>query len=176
MAAIYLGGIIKVAVCMSSSNRYMIAKKNEFMVKEGENAPDFSLEAHDGRIIKSHDFLGKKNVVLYFYIKDNTHGCTTETCGFRDMYEQLKQHDFEIFGISPDSVESHQRFASEHDVPFALLSDKGKQVAKAYGALGMMGLMNKRITFVIGIDGRVKKIIEGLGAGKHLDGVAKTIA
>ena len=146
------------------------------MVKEGEIAPDFSLEAHDGRIIKMHDFLGKKNVVLYFYIKDNTLGCTRETCGFRDMYEQLKQHDFEIFGISPDGIESHQKFAKEHDVPFPLLSDKGKQVARAYGALGMMGLMNKRITFVIGMDGRVNRIVEGLGAGKHLDEIAKTMA
>ena len=146
------------------------------MVKEGETAPDFSLEAHDGRIINSHDFLGKKNVVLYFYIRDNTPGCTRETCGFRDMYEQLKMHDFEIFGISPDGIESHQKFAKEYDVPFPLLSDKGKQIAKAYGALGMMGLMNKRITFVIGMDGKVNKIIEGLGAGKHLDGVAKTMA
>jgi len=146
------------------------------MVKEGEIAPDFSLEAHDGRIIKMHDFLGKKNVVLYFYIKDNTLGCTRETCGFRDMYERLKQHDFEIFGISPDGIESHQKFAKEHDVPFPLLSDKGKQVARAYGALGMMGLMNKRITFVIGMDGRVNMIVEGLGAGKHLDEIAKTMA
>jgi len=92
------------------------------------------------------------------------------------MYEQLKQHDFEIFGISPDGIESHQKFAKEHDVPFPLLSDKGKQVAKAYGALGMMGLMNKRITFVIGMDGRVNRIVEGLGAGKHLDEIAKTMA
>jgi len=144
------------------------------MVKEGEAAPDFSLESHDGRIISLHDFVGKKNVVLYFYIRDNTPGCTAETCGFRDMYERLKQHDFEIFGISPDDTESHKKFAKEHDVPFPLLSDKGKEVAKAYGALSMMGLMNKRITFVIGMDGKVKKIVEGLGAGKHLDAIAKT--
>ena len=146
------------------------------MVEEGEAAPDFSLESHDGRIISLHDFVGKKNVVLYFYIRDNTPGCTAETCGFRDMYERLKQHDFEIFGISPDDNESHRKFAKEHDVPFPLLSDKDKQVAKAYGALGMMGLMNKRITFVIGMDGKVKKIVEGLGAGKHLDAIAKTMA
>ncbi|MFQ5969640.1 MAG: peroxiredoxin [Nitrososphaerales archaeon] len=145
------------------------------MVKKGETAPNFSLESHDGRVVKLQDFLGKKNTVIYFYIKDNTPGCTRETCGFRDMYEQLKQHGFEVFGISPDNIESHQKFAKQHYVPFPLLSDKGKQVAKAYGALGMMGLMNKRITFVIGIDGRIKKIVEALGAGKHLDEVAKTI-
>jgi len=146
------------------------------MVKEGEAAPDFSMESHDGRIISLHDFVGKRNVVLYFYIRDNTPGCTAETCGFRDMYERLKQHDFEIFGISPDDTESHKKFAKEHDVQFPLLSDKDKVVAKAYGALGMMGLMNKRITFVIGMDGKVKKIVEGLGAGKHLDAIAKTMA
>lgn len=146
------------------------------MVREGEAAPDFSLESHDGRTISLRDFVGKKNVVLYFYIRDNTPGCTAETCGFRDMHERLKQHDFEIFGISPDDTESHRKFAKEHDVPFPLLSDKDKQVAKAYGALGIMGLMNKRITFVIGMDGKVKKIVEALGAGKHLDAIAKTMA
>ena len=146
------------------------------MVKEGETAPDFSLESHASRIIRLHDFVGKKNIVLYFYIRDNTPGCTAETCGFRDMYERLKQHDFEIFGLSPDDIESHKKFAEEHDVPFPLLSDKGKAVAKAYGALGMMGLMNKRITFVIGMDGKVKKTVEGLGAGKHIVAIAKTMA
>jgi peroxiredoxin Q/BCP len=146
------------------------------MVTEGETAPDFSLESHDGTIINLHDFVGKKNIVLYFYIRDNTPGCTAETCGFRDMYDRLKQHDFEIFGISSDNIESHRKFAKEQDVPFLLLSDRGKEVAKAYGALGMMGLMNKRITFVIGMDGKVKKIVEGLGAGKHIDAIAKTMA
>ena len=144
------------------------------MLKERESAPDFSLQAHDGRVIKLHDFLGK-NVVLYFYMRDNTPGCTRETCGFRDIYEQLKEHNFEIFGISPDSVESHQEFAKTHDVPFLLLSDRGKQVAKVYGALGMMGFMNKRMTFIIDMNGLVKKIVEGLSAGKHLDEVARTM-
>jgi peroxiredoxin Q/BCP len=146
------------------------------VLKEGESAPDFSLQAHDGRIIKLHDLLGKKNIVLYFYIRDNTPECTRETCGFRDIYEQLKEHNFEILGISPDGVESHREFAKAHDVPFLLLSDRGKQVAKAYGALGMIGFMNKRVTFVIDINGRVKKIVEGLSAGKHLDEVARMMA
>ena len=81
-----------------------------------------------------------------------------------------------VFGISPDDIESHQKFAREYDVPFPLLSDTKKQVAKVYGALGMMGLMNKRITFLIGLDGKVRKVIEGLGAGKHLDEIARTLA
>jgi peroxiredoxin Q/BCP len=88
----------------------------------------------------------------------------------------LKEHNFEILGISPDGVESHREFAKAHDVPFLLLSDRGKQVAKAYGALGMIGFMNKRVTFVIDINGRVKKIVEGLSAGKHLDEVARMMA
>jgi peroxiredoxin Q/BCP len=144
------------------------------MVREGDAAPDFSLEAHDGTVVRLHDLLGR-NVVLYFYIKDNTPGCTRETCGFRDMYDRLKEHGFEVFGISPDGVESHRKFAEQHDVPFLLLSDRGKEVAKAYCALGMMGIMNKRITFVIGKDGRVNKMVESMGAGKHLDTVSEII-
>lgn len=157
----------------------MITGSNAHMVREDEDAPDFSLESHDGRIVNLHDYLGKKNIFLYFYIKDNTPGCTKETCGFRDLYEQLERDNFTVFGISPDDIESHQKFAREYDVPFPLLSDTKKQVAKAYGALGMMGLMNKRITFLIGLDGKVKKVkkvIEGLGAGKHLDEIARTLA
>ena len=154
----------------------MVIGSNAPMVREDEDAPNFSLESHDGRIVNLHDYLGKKNILLYFYIKDNTPGYTKETCGFRDLYGQLEEDNFVVFGISPDDIESHQKFAKEHDIPFPLLSDTKKQVAKAYGALGMMGLMNKRITFLIGLDGKVKKVIEGLGAGKHLDEIARTLA
>ncbi len=154
----------------------MVIGSNAPMVREDEDAPDFSLESHDGRIVNLHDYLGKKNILLYFYIKDNTLGCTKETCGFRDLYGQLEEDNVVVFGISPDDIESHQKFAKEHDIPFPLLSDTKKQVAKAYGVLGMMGLMNKRITFLIGLDGKVRKVIEGLGAGKHLDEIARTLA
>ena len=154
----------------------MIIGSNTHMVREDEDAPDFSLESHDGRIVNLHDYLGKKNILLYFYIKDNTLGCTKETCGFRDMHNQLEQYNFVVFGLSPGDIESHQKFARKYDVPFPLLSDTKKQVAKAYGALGTMGLMNKRITFLIGLDGKVKKVIEGLSAGKHLDEIARTLA
>ena len=154
----------------------MVIGSNAPMVREDEDAPDFSLESHGGRIVNLHDYLGKKNILLYFYIKDNTLGCTKETCGFRDLYGQLEEDNVVVFGISPDDIESHQKFAKEHDIPFPLLSDTKKQVAKAYGVLGMMGLMNKRITFLIGLDGKVRKVIEGLGAGKHLDEIARTLA
>jgi peroxiredoxin Q/BCP len=145
------------------------------MLKEGDVAPDFSLESHDGRVISLHDFLGKRNILLYFYIKDNTPGCAKETCGFRDMFELLEEGNFVVLGISPDSIESHQKFAKEHDLPFPLLSDTGRKVAKAYGALGIMGLLNKRMTFLVGLDGKIIRIIEGIGAGKHIEEVEKKL-
>ena len=145
------------------------------MLKEGDVAPDFSLESHERRIISLHNYLGKKNILLYFYIKDYTPGCTKETCGFTKMFKRLEQGNFVVLGISLDSVESHQKFAKDHDVPFPLLSDTDKKVAKAYGALAIMGLMNKRMTFIIGLDGKIGKIIEGISAGKHIEEVEKRL-
>src|SRR5713226_3870901 len=102
-------------------------------VKVGDTAPDFTLESKSGEKVSLADFRGKKNVVLYFYPKDETMGCTREACGFRDRYEAFTDLGAEVVGISSDSIESHKKFAEHHNLPFTLLSDPKKFVRKMYG-------------------------------------------
>jgi len=109
-------------------------------VKVGDSAPDFTLPAQNGSSVSLSDFRGKKAVVLYFYPKDDTPGCTAESCAFRDRYEVFQTAGAEIIGVSGDSNESHQKFASKYNLPFTLLSDKGDQVRKLYGATAAFGL------------------------------------
>jgi peroxiredoxin Q/BCP len=146
----------------------------------GQDAPPFEVVASDGRKLKLEDFRGKKNVVLYFYPKDFTPICTKETCGFRDMYDELTGKDTEVIGVSLDSDESHRKFAEHHKVPFPLVADRNKELAKAYGAYGGLRAVlgnAKRITFVIDKKGKIAAVFESeLRAGKHLDGVRETLA
>jgi peroxiredoxin Q/BCP len=146
------------------------------MLKVGQQAPAFDVTASDGKRIRLEDFRGKKNVVLYFYPKDFTRVCTTETCGFRDMYDDLVTHkDTEIIGVSLDSDDSHKRFATEHRVTFPLIADKDRSLAKSYEAIGpLRGLLGivKRVTFVIDKQGTIRAILEAeLSADTHLNGV-----
>jgi len=146
----------------------------------GDKAPDFDVTSSNGKRIKLSDLAGKKNVVLYFYPGDFTPVCTKETCGFRDMHEDLASKDTEIIGVSVDSDESHRKFAEEYKVPFELVSDEEKKIAKLYGATGFLRDLigkAKRKTFVIGKDGRIAAILESeLRASKHLDGVRDALA
>ncbi len=141
----------------------------------GDKAPEFDVTSSSGKSLKLGDFAGKKNVVLYFYPGDFTPVCTKETCGFRDMHEDLRSQDTEIIGISVDSDESHRKFAKEYGVPFELVSDKNRDIAKRYGATGFLRDIlgkTKRKTFVIDKAGRIAAILESeLSASKHLDGV-----
>ncbi|MBX3188073.1 MAG: peroxiredoxin [Labilithrix sp.] len=146
----------------------------------GQKAPDFDVVSSSGKELKLADFAGKKNVVLYFYPGDFTPVCTKETCGFRDMYQDLESKDTEVIGVSVDSNDSHRKFAEEHGIPFDLVSDKNKDLAKAYGATSLLrdilGKM-KRMTFVIGKDSKIAGIFEGeLSASKHVEGVRELIA
>src|SRR5579872_4220369 len=102
-------------------------------VKVGDLAPDFTLPSATGESVSLESFIGKKNIVLYFYPKDNTGGCTAEACSFRDSYEVFKDAGAEVIGVSSDSADSHERFAAKHRLPFILLSDKDKAVRKLYG-------------------------------------------
>lgn len=146
----------------------------------GDKAPDFDVTSSNGKRIKLSDLAGKKNVVLYFYPGDFTPVCTKETCGFRDMHEDLASKDTEIIGVSVDSDESHRKFAEEYKVPFELVSDEEKKIAKLYGATGFLRDLigkAKRKTFVIGKDGRIAAILESeLRASKHLDGVRDALS
>jgi thioredoxin-dependent peroxiredoxin len=150
------------------------------MLKVGQQAPAFDVAASDGKRIRLEDFRGKKNVVLYFYPKDFTRVCTTETCGFRDMYEDLvTTKDTEVIGVSLDSDDSHKRFAAEHRVPFPLIADKDRTLAKSYEAIGpLRGLIGivKRVTFVIDKQGTIAAILQSeLSADTHLEGVTAAL-
>lgn len=144
-------------------------------LKVGDRAPEFNLPSSEGRSIGLKDFLNKKHVVLYFYPKDNTPGCTKEGCSFRDYYEEIKGLGAEVLGVSFDSVDSHKKFASKHGFPFPLLSDKEKDVAKAYGAIGFGGLAPKRITYIIDKEGIIRHIYESRDAKSHVTEAIKIL-
>jgi peroxiredoxin Q/BCP len=127
-------------------------------VKVGDTVPDFTLSSQSGSPVSLKDFYGSKWVVLYFYPKDDTPGCTTESCAFRDQYEVFKAAGAEVIGISADSPESHQRFATKHQLPFTLLSDSGNKVRQLYGVPATFGLLPGRVTYVIDQHGVVQNI------------------
>lgn len=127
-------------------------------VKEGDRAPDFSLNAQDGRTISLHDYVGQRSVVLYFYPKDFTIGCTAEAKKFSANYDEVRKMGAEVIGISSDSARSHESFASECDVRFPLLSDEGARVRELYGVKASLGLLPGRVTFVIDKDGIIRRV------------------
>lgn len=144
------------------------------MLDRGDKAPDFSLPVEEGKEIKLSDFTGKK-VVLYFYPRDNTPGCTKEACSFRDVYDQILEAGAIVLGVSPDSTSSHQTFRQRQGLPFYLLSDRELKAAKAYGVWGEKKMYGKtsmgiiRSTFIIDEEGTIMKVFrhvkpEGHGA------------
>ena len=132
------------------------------MIKPGEPAPPFSLTDAAGKRVSLEDLAGR-DVVIYFYPKDDTPGCTKEACGFRDALAELRELGVEVLGVSPDSAESHTRFAEKYRLPFRLLSDPDKRVMETYGAWGEKSLYGRKTTGVIrstvwiGPDGRVRR-------------------
>ena len=124
----------------------------------GDRAPDFSLSDQGGRQVSLHDFIGIKNVVLYFYPKDFTTGCTAEAKTFSENYDEVLRMGAEVLGVSSDTSESHENFAAECDVRFPLLSDRGGKVRDVYGVKASLGFIPGRVTFVIGKDGVVKHV------------------
>jgi peroxiredoxin Q/BCP len=127
-------------------------------VKVGDKAPDFTLPSQMGDDLTLSEFLGKKNIVLYFYPKDETLGCTREACTFRDSYEELTNLGAEVLGVSGQSVASHKSFASHYGLPFILLSDVGNKVRELYGVPSSMGLIPGRVTYIIDKKGVVRHI------------------
>ena len=131
-------------------------------VEEGKKAPAFRLRDADGNLVTLADFAGR-DLILYFYPKDDTPGCTKEACGFRDAWKELQKRGVAVVGVSPDSPESHQKFAKKYRLPFPLLSDPDKKVMAAYGAWGEKVMYGKKTTGVIrstvwiGPDGKVRK-------------------
>lgn len=147
-------------------------------LKAGDKAPVFTGKSQSGETVSLNQFSGKK-VILYFYPKDNTPGCTAEACSLRDGYETLTGKGYVVIGVSPDSEKSHQGFISKYNLPFILLSDPEKNILKAYDAWGMKKNYGKeyegviRKTFIIGGDGNILKIIEKVDTKDHTGQVLK---
>jgi peroxiredoxin Q/BCP len=138
-------------------------------VKVGETAPDFTLTSQTGEAVTLSQFRGKKNVVLYFYPKDETPGCTREACTFRDSYTHFTDLGAEVIGVSADTVESHRAFATHYNLPFTLLSDMDNDVRKMYGAESTLGFIPGRVTFVIDKRGVVRHVFSSqLQPEKHV--------
>jgi thioredoxin-dependent peroxiredoxin len=138
-------------------------------VDVGAKAPDFALTSQSGEMVSLSDFLGRKPVVLFFYPKDDSPGCTKEACAFRDDHEEFGKLDAEVVGVSSDSADSHRSFASKHDLPFTLLSDEGGKVRTLYGVPSTLGLFPGRVTYVIDEEGVVRHVFSSqIGVEKHV--------
>jgi len=143
-------------------------------LKIGDQFPEIERDSSSGEVSIS-SYHGK-NVVVYFYPKDNTPGCTKEAKGFRDYKKNFEELDTEIVGISTDSTKSHQKFADKYGLNFALLSDKDKTLCKACGVVGLTGTTAKRTTFLLDKDGRIRHIWENVSVGGHVEDVLSKIS
>ncbi len=149
-------------------------------LKKGDIAPDFSAVNQDGEEVSLADFKGKK-LILYFYPKDNTPGCTNEACNFRDHYNYWLKKGFAVVGVSPDSIASHQKFIAKYQLPFPLLSDPDKKIIRAYGAWGLKKLYGReyegliRSTFVIDEEGKIEEVFGKVKTKEHTEQIIKTL-
>jgi len=145
-------------------------------LKEGDKAPDFAVPDAEGKMVRLKDLRGKK-VVLYFYPKDDTPGCTKEACSFRDSFAAFKRRGIEVLGVSLDNEKSHQKFAQKYSLPFRLLADTERSVSEAYGTYGEKKFMgrtymgNNRMTFLIDEKGKIKKIFSKVKPEDHAEEV-----
>jgi peroxiredoxin Q/BCP len=148
----------------------------ELKLKEGDPAPAFSAQTNGGGQVTLADFAGR-NVVLYFYPRDDTPGCTKEACAFRDHFAQFTKKGAVVLGVSPDPVKSHDKFATKFKLPFTLLADEDKSIVQSYGVWGQKTFMGRkymgthRVTFLIGPDGRIKKIWPQVKPEEHAEEV-----
>jgi peroxiredoxin Q/BCP len=150
------------------------------VIEEGKPAPDFELPTDSGETIKLSELRGKP-VVLYFYPKDDTPGCTTQACGIRDAYGEFEKAGAVVLGVSPDSEKSHGKFRDKYELPFTLLADTGHTVAEQYGVWGEKSFAGKkymgvdRSTFVIDADGNVKRVMHDVKPANHADDVLEAL-
>ena len=141
-------------------------------LKEGDKAPDFTVRDGEGQTVRLRDLRGKK-VVLYFYPKDDTPGCTKEACSFRDSFAKFKKRDIEVLGVSFDSEAKHKKFAQKFDLPFRLLADTDRSIAESFGTYGEKKFMGRtymgihRMTFLIDEKGKIKKIFNKVKPEEH---------
>jgi len=147
----------------------------EIKVKAGDPAPDFEGPTSDGSRLGLKDFVGKKNVILYFYPKDDTPGCTKEACSFRDNLQPIRDMGAEIIGVSLDSIQSHSKFTSKYGLSFPLISDKEMRIANAYGVLKDTGTSTSRVTFIIDKSGKIAKVFPKVDVTKHTEEVVSAL-
>jgi len=142
----------------------------------GQPAPDFTLPTGDGGEFRLSDLRGWRAVVLYFYPKDETLGCTAEACAFRDSYDVFAKAGAEVVGVSGDSVDAHRAFAAHHRLPFVLVSDRDGELRKRYGVSHWLGILGGRVTFVIDRDGVVRHVFDSqLQATRHVNEALATV-
>ncbi|WP_394366854.1 peroxiredoxin [Mesoterricola silvestris] len=145
-------------------------------VKPGVPAPPFTAQDQNGRTVKLADFTGKSVVVLYFYPKDDTPGCTKEACSLRDGFDRIKAKGAVVLGVSADDVTSHAAFSEKYHLPFPILADPGHAIIDAYGVRMPVIGVAKRVTFIIGKDGIVKDVLRDVKAAEHDEQVLKALA
>jgi peroxiredoxin Q/BCP len=147
----------------------------------GDPAPRFEMTADDGSTVSNETLAGRR-YVLYFYPKDDTPGCTTQACGLRDSWSRVTDTGVDLFGVSPDSVKSHQRFRAKYALPYRLLSDEGHRVAEAFGVwiekknYGRTYFGNERTTFVVGPDGVIESVLAQVKPAEHVDDLVEVLA
>lgn len=150
------------------------------MVEAGEQAPDFEAVDQEGRRVRLRDFRGRR-VVLYFYPRDGTPGCTREACSFRDVHRDLQREGVVVLGVSPDPPDSHRRFREKHRLPFSLLSDEDHRIAQAYGVWAEKNSYGKKVwgvartTFLVGPDGRVERVWRRVKPDRHGEEVLEVL-
>lgn len=145
-------------------------------LKVGDVIPNFKAKDANGNDFDSQNIVGKKPLVIYFYPKDNTPGCTAEACSFRDQYEDFKDLGAEVIGISSDSVSSHQQFSEQYKLPFILLSDNDKKIKTLFGVpSGLFGLLPGRVTYVTDKNGVIQMIFDSVLATKHIPKALQSI-
>lgn len=145
-------------------------------LKEGDRIPDFTAKDTNGNDFNSQNLIGKKPLVIYFYPKDNTPGCTAQACSFRDQYEDFKDLGAEVIGISSDSIASHQKFTKQFKLPFILLSDSDKKIRTLFGVpSNLFGLMPGRVTYVADNTGTIIMVFDSMKAKNHISKALEAI-
>jgi thioredoxin-dependent peroxiredoxin len=145
-------------------------------LKIGDKAPDFTLKTQEGITLRLYDLLAQKPVVLFFYPKDNTPGCTMEACAFRDRHAIFQDMGAEVIGISGDSVASHQQFAIAHNLPFKLVSDEGDKVRSAFGVPSTLWVLPGRVTYILNQQGIIRHIFDSqLNFDGHIEEALKAL-
>jgi len=145
------------------------------LLEEGADAPDFMALDQHGEVRQLHLLRRRRPMVLFFYPKDGTPGCTEEACAFRDAWSRLEESGAVVVGVSTDGVDAHARFAEEHELPFPLLSDPEGEILSRYGVPTLLG-MSARVTFLIGPDGRVARVYPAVDPAIHVDEVIEALA